>query len=106
MRSHASIPEASRLIGTCLAGGDALAAALDHELETQREMRDPLLHADPDVLHASVCCFGSARDAALWLTSPEMLLGGERPIETAASPEGRLKVLGILGRLERGMYAR
>lgn len=105
MRSHAPIPEAARLTGFYKAAGEDLAAALDLELEAQRTLRDRLLGTDPDVLQASVRCFGSARAAARWLTSPEILLGGQRPVEEAGSFEGRLKVLGVLARLERGMFS-
>lgn len=105
MRSHAPIPEAARLLGYYQAAGEDLAAALDGELEALRILRDRLLGADPDVLQASVRCFGSARAAARWLTSPEILLDGGRPVEEAGSCEGRLRVLGVLARLKKGMFS-
>jgi hypothetical protein len=105
MRSHAPVPEAARFLGFHQAAGEDLAAALDVELEAQRILRDRLLCADPDVLQASVRCFGSARAAARWLTTPEILLNGGRPVEEAGSFEGRLKVLGVLARLEQGMFS-
>ena len=59
---------------------------------------------DTAVLAKAVEVFGSKEEAELWLRRPAMALNGERPIDLLRSPDGKLLVQVLLGRLEHGVY--
>lgn len=74
-------------------------AVVDREIERLGRVRGLLQDADAEVLLAAIDCLGSPSGAALWLTGPEALLGGATPLEAAALPAGKERVIRIL--LER-----
>ena len=84
---------------------DEVIRAFDRDMGRRNALRDKLFRADPEVMLAAIDCFGSADAAALWLTSPEVGLGNEHPLEVADTPEGKEKVLQLLWRLNMGMFA-
>jgi uncharacterized protein (DUF2384 family) len=84
---------------------DGVVAAFDRDFARRGAMRAKLRELDAEVLLAAIDCLGSAEKAALWLTSPEVGLSEENPIEVAATSDGKERVLRLLWRLGRGMYA-
>ena len=55
-----------------------------------------------DLVAQATEVFGSPRQAALWLTRPHPLLGGETPLKRARTPWGMSKVQGMLVALRYG----
>jgi Protein of unknown function (DUF2384) len=84
---------------------DDVIRAFDRDMGRRNALRDKLFGADPEVLLAAIDCFGSAEAAALWLTSPEVGLANENPLDVADSPDGKERVLQLLWRLNLGMFA-
>jgi uncharacterized protein (DUF2384 family) len=84
---------------------DDVIRAFDRDLGRRNALRDKLFGVDPEVLLAAIDCFGSADTAALWLTSAEVGLANENPLEVAATAEGKERVLQLLWRLNAGMFA-
>lgn len=84
---------------------DDVIGAYDRDLGRRNALRDKLFRADPEVLLAAIDCFGSAEGASLWLTSPEVSLANENPLDVADSPDGKERVLQLLWRLNLGMFA-
>jgi putative toxin-antitoxin system antitoxin component (TIGR02293 family) len=85
---------------------DEVVQAFDRDLGRRNTLRNKLFCADAEVLLAAIDCFGSAEGAAFWLTSPEVGLGDEAPLDVAATAEGKERVLQLLWRLNLGMFAR
>jgi uncharacterized protein (DUF2384 family) len=79
-------------------------AAFDREAARRDEMRGKLAGVDAEVLLAAIDSLGSAERAALWLTSPEVVLQGAIPLDAAATAEGKERVMRLLCRLEDGMF--
>jgi len=84
---------------------DDVTAAFDREVARRSSMRDRLAVVDAEVLLAAIDCLGSAERAANWLTGPELALEGEVPLDVAETDEGKGRVLGVLRRLDLGMFA-
>jgi putative toxin-antitoxin system antitoxin component (TIGR02293 family) len=84
---------------------DDVTAAFDREASRRSAMRQKLTGVDAEVLLAAIDCFGSAEGTALWLTSPEVALANECPLDVATTEVGKEKVLQLLWRLNRGMFA-
>ena len=55
-----------------------------------------------DLVAQATEVFGSPQQAALWLTKPHPLLGGEAPLKRARTPWGMSKVQGVLVALRYG----
>ena len=79
--------------------------AFDRDMGRRNTLREKLFKLDPEVLLAAIDCFGSADGAAFWLTSPEVGLDNETPLEFAATAAGKERVLQLLWRLNLGMFA-
>ncbi len=60
--------------------------------------------ADQDVLLRAIEVMGSHDKALRWLNKPIRALGSQTPISLLSTPEGKQKVLIVLGRLEHGVY--
>lgn len=58
-----------------------------------------------DVMLRAVDVFGGRPQAQAWLDRPNRALSGAAPQSLLATPEGRERVLTILGRIEHGIYS-
>jgi uncharacterized protein (DUF2384 family) len=82
----------------------AVEAAMEREIGRLDRARERVRDVDPEVLVAAVDCLGSPERAALWLSSPQILLSEATPLDLSGTPEGRERVLRLLARLVRGMF--
>jgi putative toxin-antitoxin system antitoxin component (TIGR02293 family) len=58
------------------------------------------------VLGRALELFDGDRDAAIeWLTTPQLALGGVRPLDVARTDVGTREVENLIGRLEHGVYS-
>lgn len=58
-----------------------------------------------DVIHRAVDVFGDVAKARAWLDRPNRALSGATPRSLLDTPEGRERVLTVLGRLTHGVYS-
>jgi uncharacterized protein (DUF2384 family) len=79
--------------------------AFDREIARRNALRQKLIEIDAVLLLAAIDCFGSSEAAALWLTSPDVGLANENPLDVAATDEGKERVLRLLWRLDLSMFA-
>jgi uncharacterized protein (DUF2384 family) len=80
-------------------------AAFDRDVRRRRLMKEKLAGADAIVLLAAIDSLDSPERAALWLTSPEPVLGNACPLDVAATAEGRERVLRLLWSGNLGAFA-
>jgi putative toxin-antitoxin system antitoxin component (TIGR02293 family) len=57
------------------------------------------------VIARAIEVFGNSEKAASWLDRPNRVLAGATPRSFLSTPEGREKVLTVLGRIEHGVYS-
>jgi uncharacterized protein (DUF2384 family) len=76
-----------------------VAAGLAEICRRKRLVRK-LRHLDGSVLIAALRTFGSPRGAVEWLICPAYGLGGAVPAEVAATVDGRIRVIRVLGCIE------
>lgn len=81
----------------------AIRDAFDVEIARLIGMRHALAMVETEVLLASLDCFDSPRNAALWLTSPETALCGRTPLNVAESAAGREEVMNLLWQFCTGL---
>ena len=53
----------------------------------------------------AVGVFQNAEDAQAWMTSPQVGLGGESPLEHSDTDAGAREVENLLGRIEHGVFS-
>lgn len=58
-----------------------------------------------EVLDTAIGVLGSLKSAELWLRSPNQQLNGQQPLERLCQPDGNEIVLGLLGRIEHGVFS-
>ncbi|MEX5283370.1 MAG: MbcA/ParS/Xre antitoxin family protein [Nitrospiraceae bacterium] len=58
-----------------------------------------------DVVFRAADVFGGLYKGQLWLSRPNRALGGTTPRSLIYTPDGRARVMTLLGRIEHGAYS-
>jgi len=82
-----------------------LATTVQDEIDRLQAAKEKLQSLDPEIVDQAIDAIGSVAGAAVWLTSPSYGLQGKVPVDIAATPRGRFKILNLLGRIDHGLLA-
>ncbi|MFX5839637.1 MbcA/ParS/Xre antitoxin family protein, partial [Acinetobacter baumannii] len=61
--------------------------------------------AAPEILQRAIEVFGSPEHAQAWLEARLSVLGNRCPLDAMMEPGGPAELMGILGRIEHGVFS-